>query len=73
MHRTYGFNSRLCDSGSKLSGRIERQKSEVLIALPTNEVAVQLNEKLVTPVSFRANTGIGLLRCNDGGIKTRTS
>ena len=35
MHETYGFNPRKCNSGSSMSGYIEREMSRIIIALPT--------------------------------------
>ena len=46
MHRTYRFNSSLCNSSSKLSAFIERQKSIAIIAMATNGEIVYLNKRL---------------------------
>ena len=39
MHDQYGFNPRKCNSASTLSDCIEREKSRVIIALPTSNEA----------------------------------
>ena len=45
MHQMYGFNPRRYNSASSLSGCITRNKSKVIIVLPTNGYIVELFEK----------------------------
>ena len=42
MQDKYGFNPRKCNSASALSGCIEREMSQVIIALPTNPDHVEI-------------------------------
>ena len=48
MHETYGFNPRKCNSGSSMSGYIEREMSRIIIALPTKLEHVEIFEETVT-------------------------
>ena len=45
MYDKYGFNPRKFNSTSTLSGRIERDLSKVIIALPTSNEVVEGFEK----------------------------
>ena len=48
MHKTYGFNSRKCNSASAMSGYIEREMSKIILALPTKRDHVEIFERTVT-------------------------
>ena len=56
MHETYGFNPRKCNSGSSMSGYIEREMSRIIIALPTKLEHVQIFEETVTGGFSSVNT-----------------
>ena len=58
MHETYGFNPRKCNSGSSMSGYIEREMSRIIIALPTKLEHVQIFEETVTGGFSSVNTGV---------------
>ena len=59
VYRIYRFNPKLCVSASKLSGCIEKQKSKVVIAMPTSGEIVQLNEKILISGFNCINTRLG--------------
>ena len=42
------YNSRKCNSPSKLSGCIQREQSKIVLALPTNNSIVEIFEKTLT-------------------------
>ena len=48
MHDRYGFNPRKCNSASTLSGCIERQMSQVILALPTSNEVFDIFEQTIT-------------------------
>ena len=48
MQEENGFNPRKCNSASTLSGCIERERSNVIIALPTSSEVVDIFEKTLT-------------------------
>ena len=54
-----GFKPRLCNSTSKLRGCIERQKSTVIIVMPTNGKIFQVNKKLLTGRFIYINFRLG--------------
>ena len=56
MHDQYGFNPRICNSASTLSGCIEREMSHVIIALPTSNEPVDIFEQTITRGSSSVNT-----------------
>ena len=58
MHETYGFNPRKCNSGSSMSGYIEREMSRIIIALPTKLEHVQIFEETVTGGFSSVNTRV---------------
>ena len=47
MQEKSSYNPRTINSASKLSGCIQREKSKVILALPTNNVQVEVFEKTV--------------------------
>ena len=47
MQEKSGYNPRIINSASKLSGYIQREKSKVILALPTNNVQMEIFEKTV--------------------------
>ena len=44
MHEWYGFNPRMCNFVSFLSGCIKREISKVIIALPTSKESIEIFE-----------------------------
>ena len=42
------YNPRKCNSASKLSGCIQREQSNVILALPTNNSITEIFEKILT-------------------------
>ena len=44
---TYGFNPRKCNSASSMSGCIEREMSEIILAFPTKYKHVEIFEETV--------------------------
>ena len=56
MHDRYGFNPRMCNSASSLSGSIERDLSKVIIVLPTTNDIVDGFEQTLTGRFICVNT-----------------
>ena len=56
MHKTYGFNPRMCNSASVMSGYIEREMSKIILALPTKLDHVEIFEQTVTGGFSSVNT-----------------
>ena len=50
MHENSGYNPRIINSASKLSGRIQREQSKVILALPTNNTQMEYLRKLLLAV-----------------------
>ena len=48
MQDTTGYNPRIINSASKLSGCIQREQSKVIIALPTNNIQMEVFEKTLS-------------------------
>ena len=53
---TYGFNPRKCNSASLMSGCIEREMSEIILALPTKYEHVEIFEETVIGSYSYVNT-----------------
>ena len=53
---TYGFNPRKCNSASSMSGYIEREMSNIILALPTKLEHVEIFEQTVTGGFSSVNT-----------------
>ena len=47
MQEKSGYNPRIINPASKLSGCIQREKSKVILALPTNNIQMEVFEKTV--------------------------
>ena len=45
IHEIYGISARSCNSATSLNGCINRNKSKLIIALPTNQNIIQYFEK----------------------------
>ena len=56
MQDRSGYNPRIMNSSSKLSGCIQREKSKVILALPTNNIQMETFEKTVAGVFSCVNT-----------------
>ena len=58
MHKTYGFNSRKCNSASAMSGYIEREMSKIILALLAKLDHVEIFEQTVTEGFSSVNTRV---------------
>ena len=56
MYEQYGFNPRKCNSARTLSGCIEREMYQVIIALPTSNEAADVFEQAITGGFTSVNT-----------------
>ena len=56
MQDRSGYNPRIINSASKLSGCIQREKSKVILALPTNNIQMETFEKTAAGGFSCANT-----------------
>ena len=46
MYDKMMHNTRKCNSASKLDGRIQREQSKIILALPTNNLVMKIFKKL---------------------------
>ena len=56
MQNKFGYNPRIINSASKLSGCIQREKSKCIIALPINNVEMEVFEKAICGGFSSVNT-----------------
>ena len=56
MQNKFGYNPRIINSASKLSGCIQREKSKCIIALPINNVQMEVFEKTICGGFSSVNT-----------------
>ena len=56
------YNPRKCNSASKLSGCIQREKSKVILILPTNNSVMEVFEKTLTGGFSCVNTRLSFDR-----------
>ena len=59
MHKNFGFNPRKCNSASTLSGCVQRNKSKVIITLPTKYEHAEIFEKTLVGGYTCVNNRIG--------------
>ena len=50
MYEKSMYNTRKCDSASKLSGCIQREQWKIILALPTNNSIMEVFEKALTVI-----------------------